>query len=708
MTLAEARHILGLEPDDELRPQLRALGLVRERIAEMVRNEADESMAVRYQQGLMDFDRALAAIREDLESDHPTGPVAPDEGPAAAIPDPGPPPARPERVSGAVATRDPATPTAAAGKSPRRRHATAFFIWLFIILLGAAAVGWYYYAKMQEAARLEMLSRITRLERAGAADVETRRWREAAAAYDEIERLAPASQVVARGRRSIDAGLAEEHQQFAGYWTGQAQAALDAERWDEAESAARQVLEKFPDDKPTAKLLETIAVAHTAAAHRAALAAAQDLLTHRQWDAAIHAVEALLGSQPQDPDAEALLAAATGAKAQAATELIQARDLFKRAAARDEGQFDQQALDWLHEASILAPEDAEIAAQLEKMAAYTRTLRVPRDFPTPAEALANARDRDRIILNEGTWKGPLSVNVAIELQGAGTDKTRIECPADAGCAITLGPGASGARLSGITFRHESQTAAAERFSAGLIRGAAVALVDCQFIDACGHGLAVIEGGKADVARCRFAANGWDGVAAMGAGSVLEIRDSKANSNFEHGIESWGGAAVVLVNNRCEANSRNGIHADNPKSAVTVEGNQLIDNREFGLVLDAAGSGQVRKNTASGNLLGGFVIRAASRVPVTGNQLNHNQGPGLSLEKGIDASAFADNALSGNADKQLLTDVTFPPVTTQPVPAAAQPATPAAQPATPATAATPPPRPPAAGTPVKPAARKSIH
>jgi parallel beta-helix repeat protein len=647
MTLNEARRILGLGPDGDPRLHLRELSIVRERIAEMVRSETDGGLAARYQQGLMDFDKALAAVREYFEVVALAGPgeEAPPvaAGPAARLV-----PAAPDAPAGLAATAE----------APRRCRVGVILLWLFIILLGVAAGIWYY-LKMQEEQQLQRQARIALLERQGAAHIEHRRWEEAGTAFAEIEQLAPSSPIGPLGRRSIEAGMAEEQQQFAGYWTGQAQASLDAGRWDEAERSARQVLEKFPADQESAGLLETITAARAAALRRAAITAAQDLLTRRQWDAAIEAVNKILATQAADPDASAILAAATTARNQAAADLAKARDLFQQAAARDQGKFDQQVLDWLREALVLAPSDLEIAALLEKMAAYTRTLRVPGDFSTPAEALANARDRDRIIIHEGTWKGPLNLSAAVELQGAGSNKTRIECPAEAGCAITLDPAANGARLSGITFRHESQTADAQRFSAGLVRGAAVSLADCHFIDACGHGLAVIEGGKATATRCRFADNGWDGAAAMGAGSVLEIRDSQASGNFEHGIESWDGAALVLVNNRCEANSRNGIHADNPNTPVTLEGNQLLDNREFGLVLAAAGSGQVRKNTASGNLLGGFVIRAGSRIPVTGNQLSRNQGPGLTLEKGLESAAYADNTLSGNTGKQILTDLAFP-------------------------------------------------
>jgi hypothetical protein len=298
----------------------------------------------------------------------------------------------------------------------------------------------------------------------------------------------------------------------------------------------------------------------------------------------------------------------------------------------------------------------------EKMASYTRTFRVPGDFATPAEALAGARDRDRIILAEQTWKGPLVVNAAVELQGAGSGKTIIECPPAAGCAITIGPDAKAARVTGISFRHETFLAdGTERFAAALVRGGGAVFGDCHFSNASGHGLAVIEHGEVIASRCRFSENGWNGAAAIGAGCLLEVRDSEALGNFQHGIESWDGAAVTLVNNRCENNSRNGIHADNGTAAAIIEGNQLIANREFGLVLGSAGSGKITGNAARANLLGGFVIRAAAgAVPVTGNQATLNQGPGLVLEKGLSADAYSANTMTQNHSGQIVTDADLNP------------------------------------------------
>ena len=68
MTLSEARKILGLGPDEDPRPHLVEFGSARERIAEMVRSAPNEILADRYQQGLVEFDQALAAVQEYLEA----------------------------------------------------------------------------------------------------------------------------------------------------------------------------------------------------------------------------------------------------------------------------------------------------------------------------------------------------------------------------------------------------------------------------------------------------------------------------------------------------------------------------------------------------------------------------------------------------------------------------------------------------------------
>ena len=520
-------------------------------------------------------------------------------------------------------------------RAPTRAFATT--AWLLLFGVASAGLTWVYFQNEQAKTQQQRRLRLESLEKQGSLRVENRCWQEATQTFAEIERLAPGSKLAQHGRQLIESGMIEEQTQFSAYWTGQASAELEAGRFDPAAAAAQKVLEKFPNNPDATRLLQQIAVAQ--------LDFARSLKT-----AAIPAkilADSLNEPEPKLPpnDATTALEKSTAEPAQAAEPLPQ----------------------------VAAPHDLEVAGPSAKLPSAIRTLHVPGDFATPEEALANARDHDRIVLGAATWKGPLWINTAVELEGAGFAETRVECSPELGSAITLGPDAKGARISGISFRHESFAVGSERFSVALIRGGSATFVDCRFSEASGHGLAVIEGGQAIVSRSRFADNGWDGAAAIGQGSKLEVRDSESLHNFEHGIESWDQATVVLSNNRCEGNHRNGIHVDNGLAPANIEGNQLIANCEFGLVLDHAGSGKIFGNTARANLLGGFVIRAtAANIEVARNQATLNQGPGLILEKGLELAPYATNSLTANSGQQILagTDLNAAPTDT-PVPAATE-------------------------------------
>ncbi len=630
MTLTEARKILGLGLDEDPRIHLPEFKEARERIAELVRTAPNDTLGDRYQKGLIEFDQALAAVQEHLESIGQASPPLPAK-----------------RVATPVADE------LEEEELPPGKRSLSVFAWLLILLLAASGGGWIY-LQNEQSKRDQLQTRIAFLERQGSILIENRRWPEATNSFSEIEMLSPGSEISLMGRRSIEAGMAEEQTQFIGYWTGQSLAELEAGRLDEATTAVRQVLDRHPNHPEATALVNRIAAARASQSRIAALTAARTQIDQRKWTDAIQTARSILATSPTDTDAKSIIADATAAIEKAAADEAKAADLLKKAFAREQGSFDQTALDWLREAKSLDPENAQITAQLEKLASYTRTFRVPEDFATPDEALSQARDRDRIILGAQTWKGPLVINAAVDLQSEDSTKTIVECRPENGSAITIGPGAIGARITGITFRHESFAIGTDRFAAALVRGGNAVFSDCRFLDASGHGLAVIEKGQATADRCRFANNGWNGVAAIGEGSTLEVRDSESCDNFENGIETWNGAALILANNRCEGNSRNGIHADNGVASASITGNRLIANREFGLVLGSAGSGKITGNTARANLLGGLVIRAAAaRLPVTGNQAAQNQGPGLVLEKGLPPASYTGNAISQNTNPQIL-------------------------------------------------------
>ena len=546
-------------------------------------------------------------------------------------------------------------PLPQSASKPRGRR--LFYFLSFLAILTTATSGAWIYRKNQQAKAAQHSAHMAFLDHQGRNFVEDRRWQEASEAFAKIEVISPHSDLALRGRRSIETGMVEEQTQFIGYWTGRATAELEAGRLDESATAARQVLDKYPGEKDAAAILEKISKARVGQSRSAAIASARTAMDQRKWDSAISTLKLILAKSPTDTEAKSILTNALAGQEKAANNQKKALALLAQASARDTGQFDQQALDWLREANSLAPDHKEISARLEKLSAYTRTLRVPEDFPSPDKALAAAHAHDRIILGPGTWKGPIFVNSEVEIQGAGSADTTIECVATDGSAITIGPGAKNARVSGVSFRHQSFATGTDRFSVALVRGGSVMFVDCRFTEASGHGLAVIGGGQAHASRSRFTGNGWDGVAAIGKGSRIEIRDCEALDNFDNGIESWDGAAVVLLNNRCEGNSRNGIHADSGLATAIIEGNQLLSNRELGLVLTSAASGKISGNTARANLLGGFVIRAtASQLPVTRNHATLNLGPGIILERGLSTALYTTNTATQNQGQQMVANL----------------------------------------------------
>jgi tetratricopeptide (TPR) repeat protein len=655
MTLDEARRILGLSADENPTEHLDEFTAARNRIAELVRTAPNETIALRYQDGLVEFERALAALREEMEKEDPevvhrrawmaaargsdglTGPPAaaapaPDEGPLDL----------PSDEDG----DDFGEPEEAPAARPRSAARTISLLLILLVGGGGGGLLWF---KMKEHEKFRIQERLTFLERLGAKMIDARQWPEADLAYSEIEQLKPGAKSAMIGRRSIEAGMEEERRQFVGYWSGEAIAAFDLGRTDDASNAARKVLEKYPGETEIVQLLQKIEQARSTQAREALVATTTAAIQKRRWDEAENRAKELADAFPGDPEGNLLLAEIRAGREKEARDKARARELFSAARVRDQGQFDRDALDWLREAVALAPDDPEITALYQKMASYTRTLQVPGDFATLAEAVAAARDRDRIVVGEGNWAGPVVIDKAINLEGAGRDKTIIEVEAAVSTAATFGRHAGGARVSGITFRHRGFDAGPNRFSALLVRGAEVTLSDCRIADSAGHGLAVMEAGRVAGTRCLFENNGWDGVAVRGAGSRVELSECESSGNFGHGYDIWDAGSGAIHGSIARDNSGNGILVDTTAEDVVIGENDLRANREYGIVVSAAASGRIHGNRCRENLLGGMAVRfAAARLAFEGNKLEGNLGPGLALEQGLQDSAFSTNQSSGNS------------------------------------------------------------
>jgi parallel beta-helix repeat protein len=680
MTLEEARRTLGLSADEDPTTHFSEFEAARNRIAELVRTAPNDTIALRYQDGLIQFERALAALREQAEKDQearkrqewmaaatgvPVMPATPPEAVVGSAPVPPAPPTTELPIPRSAKT----APLAEAPvrdlpsdefpeKVTRKRSGAAVAV--FFLLVFSAAGGWFLYHKNEERHRLHVLERVTFLEGLGAKMIDSRQWPEADAVYKEIEDLAPGSKAALLGRRSIEAGMEEEQRQFVGYWSGEAIAAYELGRLEDAASAARKVLEKYPKQKEIADLLEKVEQARSTQARESLVAATAAAIQKRRWDEAQAKAKELADAFPGDPEGKLMLGEIRAGREKEAKDRQRAKELFAAAKVRDQGRFDRDALEWLREAVALSPGDPEIDALYQKMASYTRTLQVPGDFATLTEAIASARDRDRIVVAEGIWAGPVLVDKAITLEGAGRDKTIIEVEAAVSTAATFGRQSTGARISGITFRHRGFDAGDDRFSALLIRGAEVTMNDCRVADSAGHGLAVMEAGQVAATRCLFENNGWDGVAVRGAGSRIEFTRCESNGNFGHGFDLWEGGAGAIHECVARDNSANGILVETTGDNVVVANSDLRSNREYGIVVSSAGSGRVHGNQCRENLLGGIAVRfAAAKVIVENNTLEKNLGPGLALERGLSNDSYATNRSTANAGgKNTVTNADF--------------------------------------------------
>jgi len=607
MTLDEARRILDLDPDAD--PALHQEELLerREKLVRLMNSAPDTEHADRFRRELASHDEAVAFLKH-------------------------------YRAPG----------------STGRRILTG----LLAVTL-AAGGGGYAFRKIKQENLRKTRAEVEQLSLDAERLVDAKEWHLAREKYQRIVRLQPDSSSAAYGLSRVETTIEREKQEFLAEWNHEAATAFAAKRWDQAEAAAKTILAKYPEDEGAHEMQRRVIEARKAERIEQALAEGRGKLKARDWDGAVFSAEAALALEADHVDAKTLRDEAIAAKQKAEADRLNARELFAKAQAADQGRYDKQLAVWAKEAKALAPDDAEIKALFDKVSAYVRIVRVPGDFATPAEALADLDDGNVLVLGEGSWQGPLIVDKPVELRGAGAATTVIECPAAQSVAISFGPGAKGAKVSGLTFRHQGTDASTERFSAALVRGGEVAFQECVFTQAAGHGLMVIDGGKVSVTNGKFIGNGWDGASASGEGSSLEIHASEASSNTEHGFDVWNGAAGNVTGNRCVNNGRNGIQIDAGASSAIAANNHLQGNREFGLVIQSAAQGRVTENTFEANQLGGLVVRLlAAKIEISKNRF-FGSASTLIVEKGFPLETLGrTNELPPNSPVQ---SVEFTPV-----------------------------------------------
>lgn len=528
---------------------------------------------------------------------------------------------------------------------PQQKRGSKWPMVLGVVILGGGLAAGYLVFQWNKDRRAVRAAEVERMAVEARALEHAKQWDKALAAFADIEKLDPRSVHYEEALSRIE----DVRTAFVRAELQAAQSAYAMKDWAAAETVANRILQHAGNNAQAKALLNEIRAGRQQEEVSANLSQAEAAAGRQQWDEAFALLDKLIAKYPQRVEAQTVLEKLKVAKGEAEKHLVRARELAGQAKKRDIGVFDSTVFALANEAKTLAPNDPEVAAVFDKISAYPRTLKVPAEVATLNEAIALARDNDRIVVGAGMYNESLIINKVIEVVGDG--KVVVETAGEASPALTLGPSAQNTKISGITFRHRSMDTAAERFPAVLVRGAAVALRDCVFSHASGHGVMVMDQGRVGFAQCRFEANGWDGLSVKGEGSAVNVKNSVAVRNGEHGIDVWDGAAAALTENVCSNNQRNGITIVSAAAPVTLASNQLEGNREYGMVLVSAGGGTASGNQAKANLLGGIVVRAAaSLVTVQGNKATANQGPGLSLETGLDEARYKANEATTNRGK----------------------------------------------------------
>lgn len=605
MKNTEARRVLGLDPGDDPRAFLSAFEETWEFKKELVANAPSEEMRFRYQQELLEYEAAVKVV---------------------------------------------------AGRQKARPHTD--FIVVVLLIAAFSAVGWWGYKWYQQQwnAHAQAEVEIAQLQMEGRTAVVGRKWQEAEDAYRKIEQLDPGSSVAAEGFESIRRGKQEEASQQLFYTLGESQAALEAGRWEEAEKLARKVLELEPGNAAAKRKLEIIAAGRRKQEIAVRMLAITEALDSGDLPAARKALAALRESDARNPNLPGFLRRITEEENRVRQQQEKALALLARARKLDTGEHSPEAMALLDEARRLFPTNGAILSLHRKMGAYTRAINVPADFPTITGALEKARPNDLVRVAPGTYREALVISKPVRLEGAAGGETVIELPGKKASLLTINATAAGTNVSGIVFRHTGFDHSKDRYSGITVMAPEVSIRGCTVQQAAGHGIAVLDGARAEISGCKVTLCGWDGISVYGKDSRAEIGDTLCEGNLQHGASFWSGGHGSVTNSRLLKNGLCGIAALSRGTEVAVSSCTSSANREAGILASGGVKASLVSNKCEKNLLSGIVARGkGTRVEMTNNLTRGNHEAGILTHRGVAVGKFEGNRSSGNTSHQIWRD-----------------------------------------------------
>lgn len=605
--------VLGYEPGDIVSPHMPAFKQVEERLCELIKTTKDEELRTNFREELARLNEALRVVKSE---------------------------------------RDREPPTVARGMGTR--------LVLSLFVVGCViATAWYANKLMLEGRETHGVRNFETLSVDGRIAVERRNWVRAEDIYRKIQVLEPDSVRARDGFRKIAEGKEEERKQKLAFLLGSMNVGIEQRDWDGAEARAEELLAMEPNHPEVPGLLKRISEGRVFDQIVVLLESAEEAMRDEQWMALSERTKKLEQLAP----AHAQLARYKEASAKGMKLVeegrIRARTLFESALALDKGEFSEAALEALREA-VRLDNQKDYQDLYNKMSAYTRLLNVPGDFSTISEALGAARANDKIRVGPGTYKESLSLKVKVNLEGAGSSETIIECEAESASVLLATSEATGSRIGSLSMKQTGISLTDERYPVVVADAAELILEDCHIEHGSGHGVAIINGGTGRLRNVRVTRCGWDGLAVYGEGSRADVADCRFELNFHHGVDAWAGGGVELVKSRSTLNGLAGVVLMSPGVKSVVTQCTLDRNREVGITVSNGAQASLRANRAESNLLGGFIVMGeGTHVGLEGNVAEKNREFGIVVDRRSKAEPFKGNVARGNHGEQLKLQAVMP-------------------------------------------------
>lgn len=489
--------------------------------------------------------------------------------------------------------------------------------------------------------------------------IEKRRWNEAQNFIKLFKEAGAAEVVIQESLLEIEKGRNEEKGQQIAFLISNAQSAQEAGQLAEAEIFCQEVEKLQPGHPIVPSIRESIRKSKLEVRRKLIVDEIEKAMESEDWGIVKSQLLMLRKVDPAFNRIPSIEVSLKTAEEEAIKRKRKAAGLVEKVRSLDEGTYSPEVMALLEEAVRLDPSKKN-RALYKQMASYGKMVKVPEDHETISAALKVAKKNDRVFVSKGIYHESLIMPHGVQIIGESRLDTIIECPADIGAVITVPADVGEVRVVSLTLRHSGLVNDDERSPVVAVNGGSIEGEDLLILRASGHGIAVLNGGKASLSLCKISDSGWDGISVTGEASSAELSRVTCEKNLHHGVDFWDGASGLIKNSLLIANGRNGLFAIEPLAAISVQTTRSEKNREVGFYFSGVNGVNVVNCHVYENFLGGILFDQGSKaVSLSGNKITKNGEAGLVFEVGVEIVSESENKVEENFGKQIWRDAVFP-------------------------------------------------